>query len=227
MFKKILAISSLLIIATPSYAAYEEVECSVDSVYSEYSCNQCFDWGSKIQGDHLGLLSDLWMNATDVAKILYKEEQTDPEMISLDSSNVSWTQTPGSEGFWEYTDEFNALYSDLEEWYVLNAGNSVTWIKSNLSHAYKLEKNTATEWANIGLLVYPITTHNILADGEITIDNSEHKECVLFKSGEAAKAVVASEEPKKLPETGPAEFMLLAILAMILAFGLLQYKTKS
>jgi hypothetical protein len=36
-------------------------------------------------------------------------------MVSLDSSNVSWVQIPGSDGFWEYTDEFNALYSDVEE----------------------------------------------------------------------------------------------------------------
>jgi hypothetical protein len=85
------------------------------------------------------------MNVTDVAKILYKEEQVDPEMVNLDSSNVVWSQTPSVEGFWEYTDEFNALYSDVEEGYVLDAGKSVTWLKSSLSHAYKLEQNTATE----------------------------------------------------------------------------------
>jgi len=54
------------------------------------------------------------MNVTEVQKIVYKEEQVDPEMINLDSSNVTWTQTPDSENFWEYTDEFNALYSDTE-----------------------------------------------------------------------------------------------------------------
>jgi hypothetical protein len=37
------------------------------------------------------------MNLTDTSKILYKEEQIDPEMINLDSSNVSWSQTPSSE----------------------------------------------------------------------------------------------------------------------------------
>lgn len=223
MFKKILVISSLALIASPSFAAYEEIECSVDTVFTENSCNQCFDWGKKVQWDNLGLLSDLWSNVSDVAKILYKEEQVDPEMINLDSTNVSWSQTT-TEGFWEYTDEFNALYSDTEEWYVLNAWNNVTWIKSWLASAYTLDKNTAPDDSNIGLLVYPISTHNILADGEITIDNTEHKECVLFKSGEASEVVV--EEPKKLPETGPAEYMLLAILAMILGFGFLQFKAR-
>ena len=228
MFKKLLVLLTLLAITIPSsYAAeYETVECSTDTVFSENSCNQCFDWGNKLQGDNLGLLSDVWMNVTEVSKVFWKEEQVDPEMVNLDSSNVTWTQTPSAEGFWEYTDEFNELYDDIYEGYVLTAGQSVTWLKSSLSSVYTLKQNTANEGANIGLLVYPISTHNILADGEITSDNDEHRECVLFKSGEAATEVVV-EEPKKLPETGPAEFMLLAILAMFLGFGLLKFRTKS
>jgi len=224
MTKKLLAILSLLVVSTSSLSAYEEIECSTDTVFSEYSCNQCFTWESKSEWDLLGLLSDVWMNVTEVQKILYKEEQLDPEMISLDTTNVTWIETPDSNGFWEYTDEFNELYSDIEEWYILDPGKSVTWIKSNLSHAYKLERNTADAGENIGLLVYPISTHNILADGEITIDNSEHKECVLFKSAEAGEE---PETPERLPETGPSEFILLAILAMILGFGIVKFRTKS
>ncbi len=220
--KKILAIVSLLVVTTPSFAAYEEIECSTDTVFSENSCNQCFDWGAKMQWDHLGLLSDLWMNVTDIAKLLYKEEQVDPEMVNLDTDNVNWTMTPNTDSFWEYTDDLDNLYSDLDGWYILEAGKSVTWIQSALSHAFKLETNTAGEWQNIGLLVYPISTHNILEDWEITIDNAEHKECVLFKSWEAA-----IEKPKKLPETWPSEFILLAILAMILGFGLLKFRIRS
>jgi hypothetical protein len=33
------------------------------------------------------------MNVTDVDKILYKEEQIDPEMINLDPDNVNWLQS--------------------------------------------------------------------------------------------------------------------------------------
>lgn len=224
MFKKLLVMISLLMITVPSFAAYTEIDCSTaDPVFTENSCNQCFNWSSKIQWDNIWLLSDLWMNVTEVQKIVYKEEQVNPEMINLDSANVSWEQTPNSENFWEYTDEFNTLYSDIEGGYVLDAWSSVTWLESSLSHAYKLDKNTAEAGANIGLLVYPITTHNILADGEITIDSSEHRECVLFTSWEAAEEVV---EPEYLPETGPAEFMLLIIVAMILGFGVLQFRTK-
>ncbi|MBT3728730.1 hypothetical protein HOG27_01280, partial [bacterium] len=42
MTKKLLAILSLLVVSTSSLSAYEEIECSTDTVFSEYSCNQCF-----------------------------------------------------------------------------------------------------------------------------------------------------------------------------------------
>jgi hypothetical protein len=35
-----------------------------------------------------------------------------PVMINLNPSNVTWTQQPSEEGFWEYTTEFNNLYSE-------------------------------------------------------------------------------------------------------------------
>jgi hypothetical protein len=228
MLKKLITTMTLLLFVTPSYAAYEEIDCSADQAFWENSCNQCFNWWSKMQWDHLWLLSDLWMNVTDVTKILYKEEQVDPEMINLNTDNVTWIQTPNAENFWEYTDEFNTLYSENEEWYILTSWKSVTWIKSNLSSSYKLERNNVAAWDNIGMLVYPIATHNILADGEITIDNSEHIECVLFKSAESANGAVESDnEPKQLPQTWPSEYILLAFIAMVLGFWILQFRIRS
>jgi len=226
MFKKLLITVSLLAVATPSFAGYTEVECSTDAVFSANSCNQCFTGWEKKEGANIGLLSDIWMNVTDVSKLLFKEEQLDPEMINLNTDNVSWTQSPDKDNFWTYTDEFNALYNDEYEGYVLPSGESVTWIKSALSSVFTLEKNTVNQGENIGLLVFPISTHNILEDGEITMDNEEHKECVLFKSAWAAEE---KEEvvPKKLPQTGPAEYILLLILSMILWFGILKFKARS
>ncbi len=229
MNKKLLAVLSLLAISTPSFAAYEEIQCSTDKAFQENSCNQCFDWGSKVQGDNLGLLSDLWKNTTDASKILYKEEQKDPYMVNLDNTNVTWTQTPSADKFWEYTDEFNALYSEKDFGYILAPGKSSTWLKSSLASAYTLEKNTAKSWQNIGMLIYPITTHNILAWGEVSMDSSNaHLECVLFKSGDAkAPEVVIPTAPKKLPQTWPGEFMMLIVIAMISGFWILKFKTKS
>ncbi len=226
MFKRLLITVSLLALVTPSFAAYTEVDCSTDSVFSENSCNQCFDWGSKSEWNNIWLLSDIWMNVTEVSKLLFKEEQLDPEMINLAGEQSSWTQWPDKDNFWAYTDEFNALYSDEYEGFVLPSGESITWIKSALSSVFTLDTNTASDWENVGLLVFPISTHNILEDGEITMDNNEHRECVLFKSAWAAeiKEVVV---PKKLPQTGPAEYILLLILSMVLGFGILKFKSRA
>jgi hypothetical protein len=57
------------------------------------------------------------------------------------------------------------------------------------------------------------------------VDAKEHKECVLFKSAAASKVetkvVPPKKEVKKLPETGPAETMLVLfsfVLASIIFF---------
>lgn len=225
MYKKLLATLALVTFSPVSFAAETEIECSSDSVFSEYSCNQCFDWGTKSEWAFIGLLSDEWINESENSKILYTEQQENPELINLDTDNVEWTQDPSGEDFWEYTDEFQALMDEENGGYVLTAMSSVNWIKSKLGYAYKLERNEASENQNIGLLVYPILSHTIMDDGEISMNESwAHKECVLYKSADANTKEI--ETPKELPETGPAEFFLLFILAMILAFGVLRFKNS-
>jgi len=225
MIKKILATSLLLASFSTSYAATTEVECSSDSVFAEYSCNQCFDGWIKEEGSYIWLLTDIWTNSSENDKILYTEQQEMPEMVNLNTAKVEWSQTPDSKDFWEYTPEFEALFSDEQDGYVLAAGQSVTWLKSKLSYAYKLDKSETTSWENIGLLIYPILSHTLLDNGELWMSNAPHNECVLFKSaapGETPKVT----PPKTLPQTGPAEFFLLLILAMILGFGILRFKNN-
>ena len=50
MLRKILA-SSVLLAVTASFAHADtiEIDCSTDTVFAEYSCNQCFDGGTKAQ----------------------------------------------------------------------------------------------------------------------------------------------------------------------------------
>jgi len=224
MFKKLLVTSLVIMSTSSAFAETTEIECSTNPVFAEYSCNQCFDWWEKATWSFIGLLTDIWSNDSKNDKIMYKEQQEMPEMVNLNTSKVEWSQTPDSKDFWEYTPEFEALFSDEQDWYVLKAGQSVTWLKSKLSYAFKLDKNEATKWENIGLLVYPILSHTLLANGELGMSNAPHNECVLFKSSalEAPKVV----PPKTLPQTGPAEFFLLLILAMILGFGILRFKNN-
>lgn len=225
MLKKSLAVLLFSVLFNVASAANEEVSCSSDAVFSEYSCNQCFNGWVKSEWVYIGLLSDQWVNTSDNSKIVFKEQQDFPELINLDTDNVEWDQTPEGEDFWEYTDEFNSLYSETEDGYILESGESVSWLKSKLWYAYKLERNESEENSNIGLLVYWLLTNTILDDGTLTSDNTVHNECVIYKSGE--KSDEAPVELKRLPETGPKEMFVLLVLAMILGFGLVRLKKEA
>lgn len=233
---KILSIFAIALMSLASAgAAYEEVECSTQWVFSENSCDQCFNGWTVAAGWNIGLLTDDWINQSGVNKIVYKEEQEMPQMVNLGGS--SWSQTPSAENFWEYTTEFNALYSETEDGYVLQNGDSVVWLKSKLGYAYTLDSTSATAGQNTGLLVYTLATHDIKEDGDITVDSEEHRECVAFTSGAAAptpptvdktptKVVTTTTPPTELPETG-AEHIILLLAALILGFGFFFLKQKA
>lgn len=215
-------------------AAYNTVDCSTDTIFSENSCNQCFDWWEKATWDNIGMMEDLWKNDSSSDRLIYKEEQEMPKMVNPASDKVTWSQNPTDDkDFWAYTPELEALYSSWSDAYVLTPGASVTWLKSTLGSAYKLDSNKQEKWKNIGLLVYPIITHSILEDGTPSPDSTTHKECVLFKSADANKIETPAPTPvevkappvKALPKTGPAENMLV-ILALLLTAWLVYFRRK-
>jgi LPXTG-motif cell wall-anchored protein len=223
-------IATLLLVAlsvSSTYAALPEVSCDTDPAFSGNACNQCFDGGSVSVGDNLGLLTDDLLNDKSGDIIVYKEEQEFPELVSL-SSDVSWSQTPSGDGFWKYTDAFNNLYSESEDGYIVPSGSEVTWLESTLGYAYTLDSNNAPTGSNVGLLVYKLISHDISADGDITIEGESHNECVLFTSGDTPteQPPVVVEQPKQLPETG-AEHILLILLALLLGFGFLKFMRRA
>lgn len=225
-----LSIAFAMLPITGVYAEITEVQCSTNPVYAQNSCTQCFTQSDeKSQGDTIGLLSDEWKNESPENQIVYKEEQKMPFMVNLSESTTTWTQVPDADGFWEYTDAFNALYDNKEQGYVLKAGDNVTWLKSKLGYGFNLEKNTAAKGTEIGLLVYPFKTHNILSTGEITVDDEEHRECVVYMAGPTPETPVTPtpEQPKpELPKTGPEHIILIAI-ALLLGFGLIVFTRKA
>jgi predicted 3-demethylubiquinone-9 3-methyltransferase (glyoxalase superfamily) len=85
------------------------------------------------------------VNASATDMILYKEIQEDPRLVNLSPDLTQWSQVPSSQGFWEYTSEFDNIYSEAEDGFVLEAGKKVTWIKSKLGYGYQVAKNTAAE----------------------------------------------------------------------------------
>jgi len=232
----ILTTLSVLALSTLSVSAYTTVKCSSDPVFAANSCSvtdQCFTDRSRWEGSNLWELKDEWINSSTSDKLLFKEEQEMPKMVNLAPSLVTWKQNPSKVGFWEYTSEFEKLLDNEEQWYVLTKGKKVTWLKSKKGYTYTLSKNKAEEGKNIGLLRYNITTHNVLDDGTIDSNGTDHKECVLFKSGKVVKQeeVVPGKKTtktpvKKLPKTGPEHYVLLMLLAMIIGFGVMKMRKE-
>jgi|GEM_PF-1280521 hypothetical protein len=53
MTKKVLLFLSLFVMVLPHVEAYEALDCSSDVVFDSNSCDQCFDGGTKVQGDYI------------------------------------------------------------------------------------------------------------------------------------------------------------------------------
>ncbi|MDD3302299.1 MAG: LPXTG cell wall anchor domain-containing protein [Candidatus Gracilibacteria bacterium] len=210
-------------------AAYNEINCDTDSAFSDNKCNQCFDGGEKGQGEAFGLFSDIYANKTTNSKLLYKEEQTMPSIINLGGDKASWSYLPSQDDFWQYTPAFDALYSSGQEAYVIAPGKEVNWLTSKTGAALKLDVNTVEKGQNVGMLIFTATSHDLVND-EVAIDSTEHKECVLFKSGTPSTTktpiVVENTPVKKLPQTGP-EHILLLFIALIAGLGFTFLKRKT
>ena len=236
IFGKALATILLFVVLTvSSYGAYDTVSCDTNAAFGSNSCDQCFDGGTAAAGDNRGLLTDIWDNNSDGAQILYKEEQDMPQIISL--GGASWTEVKASDSvdFWQYSPEIEALYSDEEGGYVLEAGKNVKWLESTLGSAYQLTSNSADQGTPIGIIAYDIGIHQMLSGGDIAIETDTHRECVLIKSGASSPDApvvdtttpgTPGSTPTELPQTGP-EHIFLALAALLLGFGFFYFKKKA
>ena len=177
--RKIIMLAMLLSVALSANGAYTEVECSTDAVFGENTCDQCFNGWELKKGDNISFLDDIWNNDTSNKKIMYKEEQKLPELKVLNGANIA--KKPNDDTFWEYTPEFEALKNAEFDGYVLPAWEKVSWIKSSMWAAYRVEESPQ-EGQNAWIMVYEVMSHNILESGEISMSEKAHKECVLYKA---------------------------------------------
>lgn len=224
--RKIIFLISFMILSWISHAAYTEIDCGSDAIFWENTCDQCFDGWTLKQGDNISFLDDIWVNDTTMRKIMYKEEQTMPEIKALNGGLI--TKKPDNDSFWEYSAEFEALKNTEFDWYVLPAWQKVSWIKSAMWAAYKVDK-TPTEWENMALALYSIMSHNLLESGEITMSEKPHKECVLYKAWawqvetptveEIPQQPVTPQEDMTKVKTGPEMYLLILMLSFILGLA--------
>ncbi len=227
MIKKIIISIAILASFTAfnKINAYEEIDCSKDSVFKQNSCNQCFVGWEKSEWGYIWLLDDNWINSTNNDMIMYWDGQDMPFMVNLSEWEVEWKQEPSSDKFWEFTEELKKLYNEEKLGYLLKAWQQVIRIKSKTGSAYQLVKNQAEAGKNIWMVIFPIKAYSIMEDWEVSVNNDEHRECVLFKSAWWKKVTKKTPaKTKKLPETGPAQFLVLLVLAMVLAFGVLRFR---
>ncbi len=227
MFKKLFLLSLVSLFTTTTYWAYTSVDCGSDSVFGQYSCNQCFDGWVVKNWDNISFLDDVWVNDTTNKKIMYKEEQSLPVMNTL--NGASFTKNPDNDSFWEYTSEFEALKSEEFDGYVLNASGSVTWLKSSLWSSYLVNSIPAKN-ENAWILVFDIMSHNILESWEIAMNDKAHKECVLYKAWESTVAQVPAKVVEPQPEqmtqvkTWPELYFLVLMISLLLGFAIMNRK---
>lgn len=229
--KSILVIVALVATwVTSLYWSYTEVSCDVDPVYSQYSCNQCFDWGTLEVGTNISYLEDLWVNDTDTPKLLYKEEQIMPVMHELNGAVLN--KNPSGDDFWEYTPQVEELFDEEYQGYVLPVDQTIPWIQSTLGASYLVEK-LPSKWENAWILVYDITSHNILPWDDITFDDVAHKECVVYTSTVETPAPTPTPTPEPTPvpeemtkvETGPEMYFVIIIMAFLLGMVAMNRRT--
>ena len=227
MNKKSLIIASILtwslLLSTGVANAYDEINCSTDSIFVQNNCDQCFDWGSvKVWNTKIDF-SDEYKNPSWNSKILYDVELKGkfPFIVNLWWSASEWQTIPWEEGFWTLTDSLKNLEVSgyWQTAYEIPANSRVTRIKSNTWYWYRLVKNTVASWKNVWMIVFPVVSHDVI-DWVVSSQAVEHRECVLFKSD------WPGEVETTVPPTWP-EHILLLWIALFLAIFYLGLRRKN
>ena len=172
-----------LIFNVNSHAALDTVRCDSNTVLAANSCDVCYDGWTQVEGDYIGFFNDDWENESDGLEIMYKEEQVIPQVIPL--GWASWGESKASPGvdFWQYTPEFEALYSENYGGYILEAGWSIAWIESSLWSGYSLQSSSVAAGVPVGMIIYDRVSQQVLPNGNFNIMADSHRECVLITSG--------------------------------------------
>jgi hypothetical protein len=255
MFKKVLVVLTGAVIASQSMIAfadigeYAEIKCDSPE-FAQNNCNQCFDGGKVAIGEKLTNLFDTWTNANPTEEIIYKDEQSMPELINLGGDKTKWSSVPDDPTrFWKFANEIawvNSAFSNVssstgtvassgstitgttpsssKQEFLLEANNKIRFLESDLGAVHTLEATDKKDGDSVGLIKYSLNYHDISADGnESSVKN--HVECVSYKlSGEQAKPPVVPPTATKV-KTGPG--MLIIILAALgLGFGIVRLKGK-
>jgi hypothetical protein len=215
-----------------SLGEYKTVACTTNPAFSTNNCDQCFVGGSVKVGGDLNGLFDNWTNNTSNMLIAYKDEQKLPNMVAFGST---WTSTPTDLAkFWKNSSDITWIStgSGGRMNYILQAGQKVKFIDSEMGARYVLDKTDKKDGETVGMLRYPVVSHAV----DKTTGNegaaTTHYECVSYA---LSAPVVATPTPKPTPSpapvpptkevtqtaTGPTETLILILAAFFIAFGMM------
>ncbi|MFZ2255503.1 MAG: hypothetical protein WAW59_04030 [Patescibacteria group bacterium] len=160
--------------------------------------------------------------------VAYQDEQKLPNMVSFGST--TWSNTPTDlSKFWKNTSEITwvpAGASGSRMNYILQAGQKVKFLESELGARYVLDKTDKKNGELVGLLRFPIVSHAVDSTTGVEGAATTHYECVSYS---LAAPTPVTPEPVTPPTpgevtqtaTGPAETLILILAAFFIAFGMM------
>lgn len=228
----------LFLVTTQAFAAvgdYKETACSAE-YFTANNCTACFEGKSLANGDQVNGLYDTWTNKNTSEQIIYKDEQTLPEMVPLSSGTVFITNPVDPTAYWKYGTQ--VIWTDSatgtgKQEFMLDAGKTVKFMEADLGASHTLTSTDKAEGEIVGVLKFPLSYHNVDADGNEG-NKETHIECVSYTAKIAAAAAVVPVEivnpepqPQKMTtvKTGPESLILMA-LALLIAAGFVVVRNR-
>lgn len=228
------------LVSTQTFAAvgdYKEISCTAE-YFTANNCGACFEGKSLASGDQINGLYDSWTNKNVNEQLIYKDEQSLPQMVPL-SAGTTFTMNPTDPAtFWKYGSQ--VIWTDSatgtgKQEFMLDAGKSVKFVEADLGASYTLTATDKKEGETVGVLKFPIAYHNVDADGNEG-KKETHIECVAYTAKaavakaapvEVVKPLPKAPEPKKMTtvKTGPESLFLMA-LALFIAAGFVIVKNR-
>ena len=231
----------LFLVTTQAFAAvgdYTETTCTAD-YFTTNNCSTCFEGTALAKGDQINGLYDTWTNVNANEQIIYKDEQILPTIVPLSSGTEFMANPLDPAAFWRNGSQViwtDSMTGTGKQEFMLDAGKSVKFLEADLGASYTLTSTDKAEGEVVGVLTFPISYHNVDADGNEGAQET-HTECVAYTAKVANIAAVTPVQvvtpapealvPEKMTtvKTGP-ESLLLMTFALLIAAGIIIVRNR-
>lgn len=229
---------ALFLVTAQAFAAvgdYKETACTPE-YFTANNCSACFEGKALATGDQINGLYDSWTNKNTNEQLMYKDEQTMPEIVPVGAT--VFTPNPiDPTAFWKYGSQ--VIWTDSatgtgKQEFMLDSAKTIKFLEADLGASYSLASTDKKDGEVVGVLKFPLSYHNVDADGNEG-KKETHIECVSYTAKVAAVAVAPVEVVKPAPvvpqkmttvKTGPTESLALMALALLIAAGFVVVKSR-